>query len=853
MKIENNEEMPIMRRLMLLLPLLAACADDTPVLPSTDPTVRLQQAVLPVVVEVKLRSAPDPGGGVLRDEVRASAAGLAEVLDGYGAWQIHRLVETPAAGPAAGVPPGEVLPHLSAWYQVVLPGGASAQAVAARLRSLAEVEHAYPMPLPAPPPATPSLTRHQGYYGLPRAGTAAFWAHNLPGGRGDGVTIVDVEYDWYFPHEDLLLPPAALISGERYTAFGTDHGTAVLGMLVARDNGFGMTGGVPNARALAASPVRGGLHRPAEAIAAATAATLPGDVILIELQTTGPDGKYVPLEWIQSVFEAVRGATTAGRVVVAAAGNGGADLNDTLYHGAFDRTIRDSGALLVGAGNSFHSRIYWSSHGARVDLQGWGDNVATTGYGGLYGTTPLDAYTSFFSGTSSAAPMVAAAVAAVQGRRKAMGLPVMTAAQVRQLLRETGSPQQGATAHNIGPFPDLDRALLSIRTTPTRVPALAATPAPGRAAALSWPPATGHAQYVVQRRLRGADGVLGPAETVTTLWAVEQGYLDTDVVPGAVYRYQISACDPVQCSGLTVSPLVAIPVLPAAPSSMAGTLLSSTSIRVAWRDGATNESGFQLWRRERPPGGEWSAMVQVAAPGRNVVAHTDAGRVPGTAYMYRVHACNLAGCSSGVSTGTLVAPIVPATPGPLVPAPLTATSVQVSWTDRSTNETHFEVHRRVQNPDGVAWTPQTLIAGPRAGTSVIVDRTVTEGTRYLYYVRACNGPACSPWVTSPRLLMPVFPPVPGSFRVVSASATGVRLSWTDGGTSETGFRLERRTRNADGTYAPWAALATAPANGTGWTDAAVVPGGRYLYRIGACNGAACSAWTAQVSAAVPAG
>jgi hypothetical protein len=101
--------------------------------------------------------------------------------------------------------------------------------------------------------------------------------------------------------------------------------------------------------------------------------------------------------------------------------------------------------------------------------------------------------------------------------------------------------------------------------------------------------------------------------------------------------------------------------------------------------------------------------------------------------------------------------------------------------------------------------------------------------------------------------MPVFPPVPGSFRVVSAAATGVRLSWTDGGTSETGFRLERRTRNADGTYAPWAALATAPANGTGWTDAAVVPGGRYLYRVSACNGAACSAWTTQVSAAVPAG
>jgi serine protease len=851
-----------MRRLMpplLLLPLLAACAEDrTPVLPP-DATANLQQAGSPIVVEVKFRPAPAAGaaGAALQGKARAVQAGAAAVLDGYGSWEMHRLVETAppqrtaGAGQGTAEFAGEAPPDLSAWYQLVLPPGASAEEAAARLRALPEVEYAYPMPDPAPPPSTPDLSRLQDYFDAPTQGTAAFWAHNLPGGEGDGVAVVDIEFDWYLLHEDLLLSPATLISGDRYPAGGTDHGTAVLGMLVARRNGFGMTGGVPEALAMVASPMHGGFNRPAEAIAAATAATLPGDVILLELQTKGPKGEWVPLEWIQSVFEATRAATMAGRVVVAAAGNGGAKLDDTIYHGAFNRAVRNSGALLVGAGSSFHARVYFSNYGSRLDLQGQGYDVATTGYGDTWGTTPFDAYTRFFSGTSSAAPMVAAAAVAVQGRRRALGLPPMTAAQVAQLLRESGSPQRGLTGQNIGPFPDLYRALLSIRTIPTPPPALSAVAVSGTATAVTWVPATGHVNYVLQRRRRGTDGLFGPAETVASLWAVERGYRDTHLDPGGVYRYQVAACDAVRCSAWTYSPVVAMPVLPAAPLGLSGTLQSSTSIRLAWTDASANESEFRLWRRERPAGGEWTGWSQAAVTGRNVTGFTDAGRVPGTAYGYRVNACNLAGCSAGAHSGTLVAPVVPAAPGAVQLVPLSSSRVQVGWVDASGNETHFEVQRRLQSTDGATWGP-LLPVGTARYNSVSLQDTVTVGRRYLYNVRACNGPACSPWATSPRLLVPVFPPAPGSFRVASAAVTGVRLAWTDGGTSETGFRLERRIRNAGATYTPWAYLATAPANATGFTDPAVVPGGRYRYRVSACNGTACSPWAPEASAAVPA-
>ena len=107
-----------------------------------------------------------------------------------------------------------------------------------------------------------------------------------------------------------------------------------------------------------------------------------------------------------------------------------------------------------------------SSFGSRVDLQGWGEGVVTTGYGDLYRNpdVPNDPkfwYTSIFAGTSSASPIVAGAAANLQGIALArFGTPLIPF-QVRQLLVATGSPQLGTNpeAEHIGPRPDLRKAI----------------------------------------------------------------------------------------------------------------------------------------------------------------------------------------------------------------------------------------------------------------------------------------------------------------------------------------------------------------------------------------------------------
>lgn len=367
---------------------------------------------------------------------------------------------------------------MNLWYRLELGESTSAAAAATALNALAEIEIAYPAPLPLPAPSvsttTPNLEAWQTYANPAPGGIDTVFATGFPGGRGQGVAFCDIEYSWNLAHEDLSSASQALIGPAGTDPYNSrEHGTAVLGQLAAVENNLGVRGLVDRATPGVAATFVGGFYRPASAITTAALALAPGDVILIEQQAAGPrytgsgQNGLVPSEWIASVFQATSNAVAAGIVVVAAAGNGGENLDDSIYQGAFRREVRDSGAIVVGAGyppgaGNDRARTSFSCYGSRLDVQGWGQGVATTGYGDLYNGGPDARYTRSFSGTSSATSMVAAAAIALQGiAQHATGLP-LDPAEVRRVLTETGSPQQGNLAEPIGPRPDLRAAVQSL-------------------------------------------------------------------------------------------------------------------------------------------------------------------------------------------------------------------------------------------------------------------------------------------------------------------------------------------------------------------------------------------------------
>ncbi|MEU8263040.1 S8 family serine peptidase [Micromonospora sp. NPDC048999] len=194
--------------------------------------------------------------------------------------------------------------------------------------------------------------------------------------------------------------------------------------------------------------------------------------MLLEQQTSSPLGgtRYAPLEWIPAVFDAIKLLTGLGVTVVSTGGNGDTNSDDPMYtrNGIrwFDPTVQHSGSIMVGAGSSTdHERLSFSNYGTRFDLQGWGQNITTTGSGGNLqgGTSPANLnirYTQSFGGTSGAGPVVTNAVVAIQSYLKATGQEPWTSQQIVEVLRATGTPQGTATAgQQIGPLPNLEAAL----------------------------------------------------------------------------------------------------------------------------------------------------------------------------------------------------------------------------------------------------------------------------------------------------------------------------------------------------------------------------------------------------------
>jgi serine protease len=301
---------------------------------------------------------------------------------------------------------------------------------------------------------TPDFVPMQYYLEPAPLGVDAFASWTHPGGRGEGVKIIDIELGWLWTHEDLKPP----FYQEGFVTYD-DHGVAVTGEIVGQDNGFGITG-IANQAEIGGHSVYG--IPPSDAMDQAVAALDPGDIFIIELHCPGPNGDYIALEYWQSVFDVISMATAKGVICCEAAGNGSADLDDPVYQGLFDRNVRDSGSIIVGAAvGTTREPEYFTNYGSRVDLHGWGSLVVTTGYGDLQGGAVEQRYTSQFNGTSSATPIVTGAVACLQGVYKNLsgGVP-LTPGSLAQVLKDTGTPQEG-TDH-IGPRPDLNAAINAI-------------------------------------------------------------------------------------------------------------------------------------------------------------------------------------------------------------------------------------------------------------------------------------------------------------------------------------------------------------------------------------------------------
>lgn len=334
--------------------------------------------------------------------------------------------------------------------------------------------------------------------------------------------------------------------------------------------------------------------------------------------------------------------------------------------------------------------------------------------------------------------------------------------------------------------------------------------------------------FRIRRNSGGSWKQVGEVPAGSTTWE------DEGLEPGTVHRYQVQACGEGGCSVFSPEASTRTDDLPpGSPTALVAEALGPTLVRLTWEDG---EGVAEVVRVQRRTGGTWTEVGTTEA---GVGLFEDGNALPATVHEYRLRGCNGGGCSPLTGTIAVTTPDAP----PSAPEGLSASAagadrIHLVWTDRSANETHFELQRREATGE---WSAAATV-GP--GTSAFQDTGLATGTLFAYRIRACGAAGCSQWEgpASATTGLPA-PAAPGNLTATPSGATSITLAWQDLASNETRFEIERRVSGG-----AWGPIHTTAALATGWQDTGVSAGQLHGYRVRACNEGGCSAFTPEASA-----
>ena len=195
---------------------------------------------------------------------------------------------------------------------------------------------------------------------------------------------------------------------------------------------------------------------------------------------------------------------------------------------------------------------------------------------------------------------------------------------------------------------------------------------------------------------------------------------------------------------------------------------------------------------------------------------------------------------AGARLLTTGVPSAPAAPSGLAASAISASQINIAWTDNSSNESGFAIERSTDN------LSFTQIATTAAGIAAYADTGLAAGPTYYYRVRAYNAVGNSAYSNTVSSGVLAKPAAPTSLSASALSSTQIRLTWTDTSNNEAAFGIERSTDNITVTQ-----IAQGEDNVSTFTDATAAAGKTYYYRVQALNAAGGSAYSNTALATTP--
>ena len=214
--------------------------------------------------------------------------------------------------------------------------------------------------------------------------------------------------------------------------------------------------------------------------------------------------------------------------------------------------------------------------------------------------------------------------------------------------------------------------------------------------------------------------------------------------------------------------------LPAAPSNLTATPVSSSRINLTWKDNSSNETGFYIQRTTNG----FASYTEVSL-GANVSNYSDTGLAPATTYSYRVRARNSTGYSAYSNTNsaaTLALLLPPATPSNLSGVGVSSSQIDLTWQDNASNEVQFSLDR---STNAFASSVQITLA---SNVTSYPDISLASGTTYSYRIRSWNSAGYSGYSNTNSTRTLTIPPTiiqqPQSQTVLQGSSAGFSVMAT---------------------------------------------------------------------------
>ncbi|WP_446830353.1 fibronectin type III domain-containing protein [Candidatus Foliamicus sp.] len=309
----------------------------------------------------------------------------------------------------------------------------------------------------------------------------------------------------------------------------------------------------------------------------------------------------------------------------------------------------------------------------------------------------------------------------------------------------------------------------------------------------------------------------------------------TGLTNGTAYLFRVRAFRGI-AAGPTSDNVSATPApAPGKPQNVAA-VPGDGSVLLTW-NAIASATKWQV--RYKAGNAAWGGWADITGSGGSTARHTVTGLTNGTAYLFRLRAFR--GIAAGPRSDN-----VSATPGPAPGKPQNVSavpgdgSVLLTWNAIAT-ATKWQVRYKAGAAD---WTDWADIAGSNGSTTSHTITGLTNGTEYLFRVRALRGTAAGPRSDN----LSVTPgPAPGKPQNVSAvpGDGSVLLTWNAIATA-TKWQVRYKAGAAD--WTDWADIAGSNGSTASHTMTGLTNGTEYLFRVRAFRGIAAGPRSDNVSA-----